>query len=440
MIHTIHPIRLTSLHALLAVVAILTATTISFAGPLAPPPGPVAPTLKTLSEVEPRTVVNATNTPGNAFALFRITQRGSYYLQSNIVVPAGVVWAISIEAQGATLDLNGFTIDGATRQVGGIIASAAGITIRNGTITQTALSGISTDSFPTGAPGLTLENIRVFDVSGSGIPAGGSPGAGVAGIFAGRGAIIRNCYVNNAALGIAAGFNANISDCTVEFARQFAFHIQGGSQISNCIAIGTSAGPTNDGHGFFLGTGSLASNCVARSNAGTGFITDTECLLSNCTATNNSGSGFNIADRSRISRSFAASNAVSGAIVKGSFCQVIDSSFKSNVESGITLNTASHTQISNNTINGFNIAFGAGIRVTNTCNDITIANNVVGFALRTIELDGSYTRVTNNSFHQTSGAVTNSSGTAPNATNMVAPIILPANISTATNPFANTQL
>ncbi|MCH8150310.1 MAG: hypothetical protein IH987_20420, partial [Planctomycetes bacterium] len=36
------------------------------AGNLNPPSGPVTPTMKTLTEVEPRIAINATNTPGDA--------------------------------------------------------------------------------------------------------------------------------------------------------------------------------------------------------------------------------------------------------------------------------------------------------------------------------------------------------------------------------------
>lgn len=46
------------------------------AGPLTPPGGAVAPSGKTLTEVEPRIAINATNTPGNASVLYRIAQPG----------------------------------------------------------------------------------------------------------------------------------------------------------------------------------------------------------------------------------------------------------------------------------------------------------------------------------------------------------------------------
>ncbi|MBU6412576.1 MAG: hypothetical protein KGS45_03815 [Planctomycetes bacterium] len=54
------------------------------AGPLNPPPGPITSTHKTLTEIEPRIAINATNTPGDFDSLYKITQPGSYYLTANI--------------------------------------------------------------------------------------------------------------------------------------------------------------------------------------------------------------------------------------------------------------------------------------------------------------------------------------------------------------------
>ncbi|MCC6950603.1 MAG: right-handed parallel beta-helix repeat-containing protein [Phycisphaerales bacterium] len=290
----------------------LTLAVPALAGPLDPPPGPVTSTGKTLTEIEPRVAINASNTPGDATSLFRISQPGSYYLTSNVSLPAGVPAAITIDAMGVTLDLNGFTIDGNAHFAIGISVRAAGVSIRNGTVTRTGFSGISMDQFPTGAPGMVIEDIRVINQLGSGIPPGGSPGAGTAGIFAGRGAIIRNCYVNNAALGIAAGFNSSISGCTVEFARQHGFHLQGGASISDCVVVGTGGGPTEGGHAFFLGTGSSATNCVARSNTGSGFVTQDECSITDSSATSNITQGFSVGDRCHLRGCIAATNGANG--------------------------------------------------------------------------------------------------------------------------------
>src|SRR5262245_4805347 len=79
------------------------------AGPLNPPPGPVASTYKTLGEVEPRIAVNAVNTPGDAQAVFKITQPGSYYLTGNIAGVSGKS-TIQIASDHVALDLGGFAI------------------------------------------------------------------------------------------------------------------------------------------------------------------------------------------------------------------------------------------------------------------------------------------------------------------------------------------
>ena len=82
------------------------------AGDLNPPAGPVTPTMKTLTEVEPRIAINAVNTPGDAFSTFKITQPGSYYLTGNVTGAAGTS-GIRVASGQVTLDLNGFTLEGA---------------------------------------------------------------------------------------------------------------------------------------------------------------------------------------------------------------------------------------------------------------------------------------------------------------------------------------
>jgi hypothetical protein len=64
------------------------------------PPGAPAPTMKTLDQIQPRTIISS--------APFTITQPGSYYLTTNLSVNSGD--AIDINTNQVTIDLNGFTI------------------------------------------------------------------------------------------------------------------------------------------------------------------------------------------------------------------------------------------------------------------------------------------------------------------------------------------
>ena len=118
---------------------IVTAAAALIAGPLNPPAGPVASTYKTLSEIEPRIAVNATNTPGDATNLYRITQPGSYYLTGHITGVSGRR-GIGISAHNVTLDLCGFRLQGVAGSLDGVNAlgivgsNLQNVEIRNGIV------------------------------------------------------------------------------------------------------------------------------------------------------------------------------------------------------------------------------------------------------------------------------------------------------------------
>src|SRR5690242_16063675 len=75
------------------------------------PPGVPAPMMKSLDQIEPRTPVDATHTPGNSFEGFIISQPGSYYLTTNILGSSGKD-GIEIATNNVSLDLNGFALLG----------------------------------------------------------------------------------------------------------------------------------------------------------------------------------------------------------------------------------------------------------------------------------------------------------------------------------------
>ena len=86
--------------ALLALSTLNPQLSTAFAQGSLTPPGVPGPTMLTLNQMEPRTPISS--------APYTISQPGSYYLTANLTVASGD--AIDINANGVTLDLNGFTI------------------------------------------------------------------------------------------------------------------------------------------------------------------------------------------------------------------------------------------------------------------------------------------------------------------------------------------
>lgn len=130
-------------HAFACCIAVVTAS-LALAGPLTPPAGPPASTAKTLAEVEPRTAINDANTPGDTNSIFRITRPGSYYLTDNIGGAGPGTFAIEIDTNDVTIDLNGFGIFGAgTETIAAIDASGrVNIVIKNGSINSWPSRGV----------------------------------------------------------------------------------------------------------------------------------------------------------------------------------------------------------------------------------------------------------------------------------------------------------
>ena len=105
------------------------------------PPGAPAPTMKTADQIyaklDPRTVVNVVNTPGDSQNLFIISNSGSYYLATNLVGVSGKN-GINIAANNVTLDLNGFAVQGSSGSQNGVYIyspnNTTNVTVRNGTV------------------------------------------------------------------------------------------------------------------------------------------------------------------------------------------------------------------------------------------------------------------------------------------------------------------
>ncbi len=333
-------------HTIAAIALSLLPSSSLLAGPLSPPLGPVASTHKTLSEVEPRTIINASNTPGDADSLFRISQPGSYYLTSNIAASANK-HGIEIAASGVTLDLNGFELAGipAMGPFDGIVATvtnSSNVTVRNGIIRNWGGDGI--DFASTAA----VSNVRIEGIL--------TASNAVVGIRTSSQATIINCSARgNTSTGIIAGSN---------------------SLIINCTANGNATG-------FSTSFSCSIFNSSAYQNSGIGFSTSSANVISNCAAGFNTSHGFSIVNGSHITNCTALANSDG---IRASFgCSILNNNCDQNVAGIRVTNTDNRIEgnhVTNGTtgyaIDGSNNLIIKNSSSDNTTDWIIAANNVYG--------------------------------------------------------------
>jgi parallel beta-helix repeat protein len=196
------------------------------------PPGAPAPTMKSLDQVEARTIVNAANTPGDSFNLFIISRPGSYYLTTNLVGVSGKS-GITITADNVTLDLNGFVVQGVTNSECGIYIPDMqnNITVRNGMVSGWN-AGVTSenDSF-----NLVLERLNVSNCH---------MGIGTQSDYDSGGSVVRNCNCNS-----------NLWD---------GINCQSGGIVSCCTAV------NNGGDGIYMCFASVVSGCLVLNNSENG--------------------------------------------------------------------------------------------------------------------------------------------------------------------------
>lgn len=318
------------------------------AGPLNPPAGPIAGTGKTLTEVEPRTIINAANTPGDSNSTFRILQPGSYYLTENVVGVAGRS-AIKISSDNVTIDLNGFVLFGVGGSRHGITTegSRRGIVIRNGHVRGWSLAGVRLTTEGVGAHSIVEGVLASFNGQG--------------GIETTSRTLIRGCSAYaNGGIGIYGDSMAVITDC-----------------VSN----------DNTAQGIVAGTGAVIARCSAASND-TGIQVGNSCTVRECVASANRLDGIRCAGSSLILGNTLTSNGPGTADGAGIHVGGVDSRVEGNNcignRTGVYVTTAGNLIIRNtcsgNLLN-WGIVSGNCVLVVNATTAGAISGNSGGASL-----------------------------------------------------------
>ncbi len=263
-------------------------------GPLTPKIGPV-PTMKTLRQVEPR--IDLQNAPDAAVTTtdtnyqYIITQPGSYYLSANLVVNKAN--GVQINAEGVTLDLNGFQISSNVGSNGNgieIALTSHRAVVRNGSL-QGFGNGIQSNSILGDYPrACAFRDLSVSGCTSTGIRAGG-------------GAVLESCraHDNSGQFGIATSFGSSLSNCTAyENTASYGIFAGAGSSLINCSAA-MNTGSAENSAGILTGLGCTITHCTASFNSSTatpstastgmGFSVGSGSTIYGCTADRNEGDG-----------------------------------------------------------------------------------------------------------------------------------------------------
>lgn len=295
---------------LVSALSLLACCGTTLAGPLNPPAGAVGASMKTLTEVEPRTAVSAANTPGDAGAVFKITQPGSYYLTGDVTIPAGKNGVV-ITASNVTLDLNGFSIVGATSQAQHGVQSSGvkNIVVRNGTLRSMGGAGVFFDG-----ASCRVEKVSVLACNGSGVYL---PGAGCVvegclvdtsegtGVYTGESGVVRDCTVTGAYYGVSVGSKSTVTGCVSSHNNAGGYAIECNSKVEGCLAN------SNAQEGFFLCSSEM-SGCSATGNTGTGIYAGGGSTVRDCKSTSNQAEGIKAMSQCTITGNMVRSNAGAG--------------------------------------------------------------------------------------------------------------------------------
>jgi hypothetical protein len=236
-------------------------------GALAPTAAP-GPTMKTLTQIEPRTPLGST---AGSTTTLTVNAAGTYVLMGNVTVTTGD--AIVITADNVTLDLNGFTLASTAATPAGYgirlgqtspaVKTASNARIFNGRVNAAKFAhGVAVDG---ASFGIILSDISVAGATQAGLNAGTT------------GSEVNRCTVSNC---LATGITAS----TV---RDSSATACGGTGITATgTALRSTASTTGDSAAL---KADMATDCTGASAAGIGV--EVAKIATNCTGSSVTGTG-----------------------------------------------------------------------------------------------------------------------------------------------------
>lgn len=289
--------------------------------------------------------------------------------------PAGSS-GILVDADNATIDLNGFALIGTSGSGAGIstLAGIRNLTVRNGTIRNWGGAGIEMASaLP---QGLLIENVTSMNNTREGffVGSGGilhnciASGNSREGFIAASGVTFDHCSaISNAFSGFLGGTTVQYSGCISRQNGGAGYGQAGGStglqRFSECVADG------NAGQGFDVFNGSTVNACTSRSNSLNGILAGSSCLIEHCTLDSNG----------------SAPSTQGGISVTGSGTRVESNNLNSNDNGifvtgtgNIILHNTAHANILNYSIVAGN-SFGAIVNVAGS-GDLSTITNAASYA------------------------------------------------------------
>jgi parallel beta-helix repeat protein len=323
---------------LTALPALVLQTSLLAQGSLTPPGAP-APTMKTLSQIEPRTPISSLP--------FTINTSGSYYVTTNLVgVPSSS--GIFITASDVTIDLGGFTLFGATNgtieyAISG--SSGSNIVVTHGCIKNWPRSGINITSF---------KSCQIRDIIAS--------SNGFSGIVAGDFSLVERCSSHHNGLntssqkGISVGVGCTVRDCIVsgENGPSSTAIASGGYCLVQRCTI--QYNDSTNGAGIDPNGYSLVEDCLITQNQGgtnyTGIFASSYSRVRNCTVSANSGDGIRAVSGCSIIENDCSANGGNGIYVSGNNCRIDSNHLINNGDHGIRLASGNSCVVVRNTASG----------------------------------------------------------------------------------------